>query len=81
MYQNLLELEVNPEVNTLAGARRGGHKNDGLRKGLTAGSPSEVNFGRGKNKSLKVCDTFNTVTHHKRMYSQPPRSKRSNKSS
>ncbi len=46
VYQNLLELKVN----TLAGARRSAHKNDGLRKGLIASSPSGKTSG-GKNNS------------------------------
>ncbi len=50
MYQNVLELEVN----TLAGARRSAHKNDGLRKGLIASSPSEVNLGRGEKIHIEV---------------------------
>ncbi len=57
MYQNLLELEVN----TFAGPHRSGHKLKivGLRKGLIASPPSEVNFGRGK----KSCGDYANFPH------------------
>ncbi len=59
MYQNLLELEVN----TLAGARRSAHKNDELRKGLIASSPSEGE----KNFNNKACHLFLQKTVYKFM--------------